>query len=304
MHGVMTALDPSFELARRRLRAWELSEDPARVPLNAVDQLVEERRFVDFYTPAGLRRALEHYGIADRLVELGFPGFEIEVEREDAFHHRLQIFGGAGRTDDERLLDLRLHLREVSVGAQRFEAVGIEWMAMQNPKATFGPAFPRLPGQRHPGTQLGRAAHNLLMIMTERIGRQALIATPARWHLARLYLRAGYRFASPASNDTLMEVGVCTRRLRFAAAAWAVERGCVRDASTGAIYAYEPEEMLLPLSPMLKLRLRLAVVAVREAARTLAPRQFEIDVELLQQSLRDAPVEGLDPDAIFGHDFL
>lgn len=299
----MSALDPSFERARRQLRAWELTDDPARLPLAAVDELVEEARFVDFYAPAGLRRALEHYGIADRLAEMGFDAFEIVVEREDPFHHRLQLFSGGGRTDEERLLDLRLHLREVHVGDEHFQAVGIEWMAMQNPKAAFGTAFPRLPGQRHPGTQLGRAAHNLLMIMAERIGRQALIATPSRWHLARLYMRAGYRFASPAQNDVLMEVGVCTRRLRFAAAAWAVERGCVRDATTGEVYTYQPDQMLLPLSPMVKLRVRLAVVAVREAARALTPRQFEVDVERLQQSLREDPVEGLVPDAIFGHDF-
>lgn len=296
----MPSPDPDFARVAKSLPVFVLTaegpEDKARhVPGTHHD------RFLDFYTLDGIRLAMHAYGIDEKQREMGLDDIQLEVSRDDPFHHRLQVFTGPGRDDEDRTLDLRIHLQRVRVDAGGedpavFDAMAVEWIALQNPRGTFTRAYPRLPGQRLPGTHLGRTMHNLLLIMATRIGRDALVGTPAKWHLARLYQRAGYRFADQGKNLEVEEVAVATRNLRFAAAAWAVERGCVRNRATGEPYRYEPADMILPLSPELKLRLKLAKQALRQLLVRVQPASYEVDLDALRTSLREDPVEGMDPE--------
>lgn len=308
------ALDREYEQLAKSLPLFELTADP-REPVAGVRgpapaDIYGDDRFLDFYSKDGLRRALHHYGLDARLAELGLGDVELELDRADPFRHRLEAFVGPGRDDRDRIMDLRIHLTRVSLadapgagpllgGDERteFDVMAIEWLTMQNPRGQFSKALPRLPGQRFPGTQLGRAMHNLLMIMAARIGRDALLATPERWHLARLYHRGGYRFSDEARNEEVEEIAVLTRRLPFAVTAWAVERGFVRR-KEGAVYRYQPAPMLLPLSPALKLRLLLGIQAVREVLQAALPTSYEVDLAGLRASLRSDPVPGIDPEQI------
>lgn len=288
----MERTDPGFKRVMEAVDVFRL-----RTPDDGT--FLHEDRFLDFYSAAGIRAGIEAYGLAERLKEIGLGDFAIRIEREDAFHHRLVLTLDDSDDDDHRILDLRAHLRDVEVdvggGPRTFHALGIEWLTMQNPRAAFTAARPMLPGQRHPGGGLGRAMHNILLIMAMRIGRDALVAVPQRFHLARLYHRAGYRFARAEDNRALDEVGASMRGLSFAEGAWAVERGCVRHATTGAPYTYVPKEMLLPVGVALKDVLRdaaSALVATFESA--LAP-VYVVDTDALRRTLIAEPVPGLDP---------
>lgn len=307
------ALDPAFHRIAKRLRTFELMREHGPEPLLEAADIelragsLEGRSstsFLNFYSKDGLLLGMKAYGIHDRLVELGLGDYALEVTREDAFHHRLEIFVAKDTADEQRIMDLRVHLRQVTWPGEDDESAArltlpvlvIEWLAMQNPRASFTPERPRLPGQTHPGTGLGRAMHNILIIMAERTAREAILNVPEHFHLAALYLRGGYRYPSVEREAEIRGVLEATEELPFAAAAWAVERGFVLEEVDGARrpWRYLPEETVLPLSR--ELQRRLPGMLDRLAERVLFPRRrrFVLDREGLAASLRDDPVPGLE----------
>jgi hypothetical protein len=285
--------DPGFRKVMEAVDVFRL-----RSPAEGAS--LHEDRFLDFYSSEGIQTGLEAYGFVDRLRELKLDDYAVRVEREDAFHHRLILSVGGGNDDEHRILDLRVHLCDVqvprSMGKHSFHALQIDWLTMQNPRATFTKARPRLPGQRFPGGGLGRAMHNILIIMATRIGRDALVAVPQRFHLARLYHRAGYRFARDDDNRALEEVAAALRQVHFAAGAWAVERGFVTRVSTGEAFVYQPREMLLPLGVGLKEVLKDVASSLRTTFEATIAPTYVLDVAGLRASLVEDPVPGLDPD--------
>lgn len=305
-------LDPTFHRIARKLRTFELMREHGEDPFAGDD--IELRAgtphgrsapaFLNFYSKDGLLYGMKAYGLHDKLVARGLGDYSLEVTREDAFHHRLEIFVARGTSEEQRIMDLRVHLRQVAWPDEeraRDERVTIpvlfvEWLAMQNPRARFTPERPRLPGQAFPGSGFGRDMHNLLIIMAERTGREAILNVPEHFHLARLYRRAGYQFPAKEREAELQAVLDATSHLSFAAAAWAVERGFVLEEVDGEAqpWRYVPEEMMLPLSA--SLRRRLPGLLDRLAERVLTPRRrrFFVDDEGLEESLREDPVEGLE----------
>lgn len=307
-------LDPAFHRIAKRLRVLELMSDKGPTPSLSLDDVEiswdspdgrGRSAFLNFYSKDGLLLGMKAYGIHDKLVALGLGDYELEVTREDAFYHRLELFVGGGHDDEHRIMDLRVHLRQVMwPGSDDDEAEAhvsypvlvIEWLAMRNPLGRFTPERPRLPGQSLPGSGLGRAIHNVLVIMAERTRRAAILNVPEHFHLAALYLRAGYRYPSLERELEVRAVLDATHHLHFAAAAWAVERGFVLSESDGrrVKWRYVPEEMVLPLSP--DIRRRLPGTLERLAERVLYPRaqRYVLDAGGLQASLREDPVEGLE----------
>jgi hypothetical protein len=264
--------------------------------------------FLNFYSHDGLRKAMSAYGFDERLEELGLSDNELVIAREDAFHHRLSLYVGGGRDAEHRVMDMRVHLRHVAEpgddeeakGRQTYGVMIIEWLSMQNPRGQFTKERPQLPGQDYPGTGMGRLIHNVLMVSAERTRRDALMAVPAHFHLARLYLDGGYRYPKMAAELELEAViEACEDAdLSFAPTAWAVERGFVRVRTPQGDrpWEYRPEEMVLPLTS----RLRSRLPGLREwvAEKFFHPVEMElfVDVDGLRRSLAEAPVACLGPD--------
>jgi hypothetical protein len=160
---------------------------------------------------------------------------------------------------------------------------------MQNPRAHFDARHPRLPGQAHPGTGLGRHVHSLLVLLCRRLGRDALLTVPERFHLAALYRRVEY---VPVERDDGVGVEVALRAghdagLSMAGLAWAVERGCVHRVD-GTPWSYQPVPLVCPVSPRLEQALSRANDDAGRPSLALT-----IDVDALQASLFDDPVPGL-----------
>jgi hypothetical protein len=170
---------------------------------------------------------------------------------------------------------------------------------MQHPRRVFSTAHPRLPGQAFPGTGMGRQVHDLLVLLCRRIGRDALLNTPERFHLAALYRRVGYRAVvdddadevaagvgvGAAVVDAVVEAGGAAQ-LSFPQVAWAVERGFV--VVDGARYAYTPAPHLCVVSE------RAERWAKRLPQETKGNAHIVVDVDGLRRSLRDDPVDGVD----------
>ena len=295
----MTRVDPRFEAISRRLTMLELMDPgPAAPPEGSESPFARSGRFVHTYSEAGLRTAIREFGLDDKLRALGIVDIELRITEEDPFRHRLEVLLADAALDDRHVMDMRLHLSRVGLPGvvEHADVVMVDWLLMQNPRSWFCAERPRLPGQRYPGTGLGRDIAQMLMLLCRRVQREALITIPERFHLAELYRRSGWLPINLEEEHALTDVLRATSSLSLAARAWAVERGLVRDAH-GTPFSYHPHERVLPVSERLEGALAPGgFFMLREVLR--APRTFELDLEELRQSLRDDPVDGLDPATI------
>jgi hypothetical protein len=312
----MVWVDPAFERIARSLTLLELRAPPpdgAELSAQDLDGLTTTPAFVDVYTEVGLRRVLEVYGLKDALAAQGLADHDIRVHQDDPFRHRLELVLGDGtRIMDMRLDLVRCHRRRLVGGSEdpatdeHFDVVVVNWLLMQNPRRAFTAQRPRLPGQEHPGTGLGRQIHNLLVLLCRRIHRDALLAVPERFHLAVLYRRAGYRFLDERVSTLMDDVLAAGQQagLSFAALAWAMERGFVRT-KDGAPVSYAPTELVCPVSPSLAQALapggflslaRLQpVLSHLEVWGARGRGALVVDKAGLWSSLRTDPVDGLAP---------
>lgn len=270
----MFTVDPRLERIAARLTSAQLRADADD---DDGDVLAAGNAFVDAYSTAGLKRALDEYGVTKALEDRGLADHDVVITREDAFRHRLRLV----LKDGPPIMDLRLHL----VDAAGASIVVVDWLLMQNPRASFTPKKPQLPGQEHPGAGMGAQVHQLLVLLCRRLGRDALVTVPERFHLAALYRRAGY---VGAVDDDANVNGVLAAGDRagvsFAALAWAVERGFVKDAD-GAVYVHAPRELFFPLSKRLRRAVDHDVVKGKDG--------FVVDKDGLDASLIASPVAGL-----------
>jgi len=309
-------IDPQFQRIARRLRTFELVAGDAGSGTRDLDLGRAEdagrrsTRFLGFYSREGLRRALEAYGVHGRLEALGLGTYDIVLEARDAFQHRAQVLLDGVMDDDHRLIDLVMRPHRVRAPAvegegepgEPFSILVVEWLCLQNPRGRFTKDMPRLPGQRRPGLGLAHTMHNLTQLIAQRLERDGVVNVPETYHLARMYRGAGYRFTSPRHRALVEELERATPGIRLAAVGWAVERRLVRlvDEAGGETephaWVYEPAEMVAPISPRLEELLDRCEGLDRGRAVLPVPRRLEVDLDALRRSLREDPVEGLDPD--------
>lgn len=300
----MPRVDPEFERVASRLTTLELRSDgepEGSASAGLAGDLFGpvSGRFIDTYSMAGLRRALHDYGLDEQLRARGLGDVQLRISGDDPFHHRLEALlpeGSPGGEGDRHVMDLRLRLASVALPgvAEHAQVVMVDWLLMQNPRRSFTTNRPRLPGQRHPGTGLGRELSQLLILMCRRLGSDGLVTVPERFHLAELYRAGGWRAPDPAAERTLDSVLVSTPGLSLPVRAWAMERGYVTD-DDGERVTYAPHEVVLPVSA--RLEAALAPGGFLWLARLLGPMpRVHVDLEGLATSLRREPVEGMDPD--------
>jgi hypothetical protein len=291
-----------------QLRTYELVADDEGTSFSG--EAVQSTRFVGFYSRPGLRKVLEAYGIADHLRELGFTDTKMVVDQRDPFTHRFQLLDGNGAGDDHRLIDLQIHLHRIreSMSEQEndthhepFDTLAVEWLCLQNPHAAFDSSRPRLPGQKHPGLGLAYVVHNVILLMARRIGRDGVLNVPEHFHLAPLYHKAGYQFVCPRHRLEVDAAARATSDLHLALASWAVERDCLRlvgtDGATSA-WHYEPAEMIAPVSDRLATELKRRDRRRRRAAIDEKPLEMIVDLDALERSLREDPVDGISDDLV------
>lgn len=293
----MVRVHPDLERIAERLTSAELRS----VEDDDGDLLSRDHpNFVDVYSESGLRKAMQEYGIERDLAARGLGDHVYRITRDDPFRHRLEVLLRRATPNDPevRIMDLRLHLQETRLphprrGEVEVGVVVVEWLSMQNPLAQFSDERPMLPGQRHPGTGMGRKVNDLLVLLCRRLGRDALVTVPERFHLALLYRMLGYvSVDAPAGpdDDDVLAVWAAAQRagLSLGALAWAVERGCVLDVD-GAPYVHTPHTVACPVSPRLERALR------RSAPSRQIGVGIRIDLEAFWASVVKEPIPGLTP---------
>lgn len=209
--------------------------------------------FLDVYSPDDLRDILARAGIAGHLAGKGISDPFIETEKDEAGIHHLRVY--RDRPSPKRLLiDLRLsrlvyapeeRLLSGIIQERRFNAIAIEWVCFQDPRASFTAERPRLPGQTYPGLGTVRFLAPLLLLFAQELGVDAILDVPERYHSAVMYSK-NFMFIDPEREGMLRAAIRDLGEFPLAEVSRAFESGLVRDARTGAPIAYEPSVQILP----------------------------------------------------------
>lgn len=296
----MVRIDPTFERIARRLTALELRARTADEDEDLLDPASRTSGdFVHAYSEEGIRHIINEYGLRERLAAQGLADVVVRITQDDPFRHRLTLTLPEPVAGVRDVMDLRLHLCTLGLPGDRdpFDVVVVDWLLMQNPRRLFSAERPRLPGQVFPGTGMGRAVGQLLALLCRRIGRAGLLIVPEHFHLAELYSKVGFRAVEENDEYAFRDILDGTSKLTLAQRAWAVERGFVRD-EDGRAVAYHPHARVQAVADALESALSPVGRFFRAATRTRT--RLHVDLDGLRRSLRDVPVEGMDPDDIPG----
>jgi hypothetical protein len=204
---------------------------------------------------ADLRRELDETGVLAALAARGYRDPEVRVECAEGEHRLVVTPRGGG----ESLVDLRMAEGALSVDEPALKAAGLDvlsvlavhWLALQDPRASFTPERPRLPGQRHPGLGLGRQLYTRVLGWAASWGKDALANVPAYFHNA-LFYAPPFAFLSGAEHGRFQALRRDLAPLGVAPASTAVDEGRVVDTPTGEVAAWRPGPMLAALSPALR----------------------------------------------------
>jgi hypothetical protein len=210
------------------------------------------RLFLGRFDAGALRQELERTGVLGALAERGYPDVELRTGYE-AGEHRLAVVPPG---QDVSLVELRLVegacpvgdplLR--SLGLDVLSFLGVQWLALQHPGGAFTAERPRLPGQRYPGLGIGKLLFQVLTSWAAAWGKDGLLNFPEYFHNARFYAPP-FCFLSPGEQGRFEALCRDLAGVPVAEASAAVEEGRVLDPRTGTAMAWEPGEMVMPLTP-------------------------------------------------------
>ncbi|NOX38186.1 MAG: hypothetical protein GXO78_11695 [Calditrichaeota bacterium] len=254
-----------LQLIARRLSTHELTRlresDISLEPQQLLAESPDERStpyFLGFYSPSGIRLALEKYGVFKALKKKGFDGFEMVIDTRDPYRHRFALYFDHTVDEHTLLAEVVLKRRFITfcppfpspVHGRSYEFLQVEWLVLQNPRKSFSPERPRLPGQKYPGLGMGEMVLEILLIMCWRLGLAGLLNVPEYYHNAQMYAQE-FCFIDPYLEGKLRAL---ERDLYashgLAKSSWAIELGCVEE--NGKPYEWQSGEMIIPLNRDLK----------------------------------------------------
>ena len=212
--------------------------------------------FMGFYTRSGLIEVFQRYGITKILKDKGFSDLYMHIETDNPFHHVAQLYGRDKRDPESLLIEMVLHeavvTSKLDQGKGTYDVIFIEWLCLQNPMGRFGTRRPRLPGQENPGLGISAEIVELLIIMTERLGKDGLINVPRYYHTAHKGHDMGFRFFDPSTEGIFQALKSACHGHSLAEATWAVELELVRQTDRSGPFLWSGEEQLLATSEKAK----------------------------------------------------
>jgi acetoin utilization deacetylase AcuC-like enzyme len=240
---------------------WGLEAEDLQGALGGLER---PPRLLGYYSRQGLELALERAGMLDRLRSLGFERPELGLELDNPAGDMVRLWSAPDRR--ELLAELRVRVDRRTIPGTA--VMRIEWLRLQNPRASFTAARPRLPGQEHPGLGMLRDLIALLILACERLALDGIVFVPAHYHTV-VQSRRSLRFLDPEVEGRFRALERTLGRLPLVEATRAVESGRVVEAATGRPFSWQPAAMVIPVSPALRRRLEgeaYEAAAAREAA--------------------------------------
>ena len=178
----------------------------------------------------------------------GLWPLEYHMDTSEFPLQRFQIFY---KEKKEENLVVDLKLREGTFQPkEKYKFLFLEWLTLQNPLLEFSGDLSPLPGQKHPGLNLGKKVLDLFAYLARLCRLDGLLAFPAYFHNAILFSRNFY-FLNPKKQGEVLGIRKTFRRVPFKQLAWIVYLDCLQEKSLG-VYKWEAEEQISPLNKTLK----------------------------------------------------
>ncbi len=255
------------------------------------EQLLYKRGYdlyLNAYTKEEIKEALISSGIWGKVKEQGFKNLLLEMDTSDPYHQRLCLYFDKV-SQSNMLAQIILSTGTFtsrkdflkSIKLEKMNMLIIEWLCLQNPLKKFTPDKPRLPGQDHPGLGVGRAAVDLIRRVALNLGMDGILNYPQYYHNAVMYSEI-FRFYNPEAYGRMLAIRELLKDFSLAESAWIVHSGCVIDRIRREKFVWKAEEMILPLSEMLKNYFSSSEYndKVHEA---IAQSEFSIDIKRYQK---------------------
>jgi len=209
---------------------------------------VDARRslFLGHYSHHAVELTLEWTGILDRLRQMGFSHPAVDLDLDNPGGHTVRLF--ADSQMHELLMELRVRLDRQSISGM--ELLSLEWLLLQNPRATFSANQPPLPGQSHPGLGLVPDIMSLLILMCDQLRLDGISFVPSQFHLA-VQGRRFLRFLNPEDEGWFRALRKAVDQLPLAQATELVAGGLLRSSKTKEVVSWRPMQMVLPISDRL-----------------------------------------------------
>ncbi|NVB42741.1 histone deacetylase [Pseudenhygromyxa sp. WMMC2535] len=234
----------------------------------------EQPRMLGFYTRQGVEFALERYGLLARLRDLGFEP-RVELEEDPVEGDTLRVFGDAQR--ECVVIETRLSRDRRTIPSM--ELLRIEWLLLQNPRASWLAGRVALPGQRYPGLRMFDEIAILMMMICERLRLDGIVVVPSHYHVARRW-HGRMKFLDPVVEGRFRALSRVLSRLPLDEASAAVERRRVIDLDSGERGGYSPSALVLPASEALERRFD--ADWERQAAEAEAAARFEVEARWIE----------------------
>lgn len=203
--------------------------------------------------------ALKENGVWGMLREKGFPDPKLTIQSIDPFRQRLRMHAHKNSPETEenllcelRVFDARLKGENPLDGAAyEMDALVIDWLVFQNPRAKFHPNKQKLPGQNYPGLGILRIAMSVILNLAKQIGKDAVVNIPEYYHNAVLY-HPGFRFFLPEVEGKFLALKQVLSHLSLAEASSAVTFHKIINETTGEVFQWKAYEQVLGLSPKVR----------------------------------------------------
>lgn len=232
---------------------------------------VDARRslFLGAYSHHAVELTLEWTGVLDRLRQMGFSHPVVALDLDHPGGDTVRVF--ADTENEDLLIEMRVQRDKRSIPGM--EVLGLEWLLLQNPRATFSDRRPALPGQSHPGLGLMPDIMSLLILVCDQQQLDGITFVPSQYHLA-VKGRRFLRFLSPDDEGWFRALQDHLDGLPLAQATGLVAGGWLRDHRSGEVVSWRPMTMVLPISERLH---DLLEERPYEEAAAAAARRTEFD---------------------------
>ncbi len=211
------------------------------------------------FTEKEVIEALQENGVWKRLQEKGFPEPKLTIRSIDPFRQRLRIHDAekSPETDENLLCELRVFdarlkgTNPLDGSPYEMDALVIDWLVFQNPRAMFHPGRQKLPGQTYPGLGILRIAMGVILDLAKQIGKEAVVNIPEYYHNAVLYYPA-FHFFLPEIEGRFQALRKFLGHLSLAEASDLVTSQKIKDENANQIFYWKAHEQILGLSPKIK----------------------------------------------------
>ncbi|UCH11351.1 MAG: hypothetical protein JSU61_05530 [Fidelibacterota bacterium] len=212
--------------------------------------------FLGVYGDLALMDLFHEFGLINALAGQGIHDPQLQLDLTDAYRHVLRFYDEKIEPEAlfAELVFRRARLSDTmeSLGDEgKYPSLHLEWILLQNPHRRFGRDHPMLPGQEYPGLALGDMVLSLIAALGKNLRMSAMVTVPASIHSALFFLKCYYT-RSPAIHAQLLAAKRAVKRIGRTEVIWAEHWGDLLEEETGAVYHWEPAEMIQPLRDEIK----------------------------------------------------